>query len=644
MDRSVAWQGKRKVVYLKTSKKKHKEQGKTIQPDQVGKAPDISSDGQQSVIPRTFNVKYILLLLLPVVVLLYCPTAYNAEDSDIWWHLAMGRHYVTNLTMTVDHAIFSWTPVATDWIYNTWLGSTLLYLSFQALGGLGLWMIQWGVLIGVFLLIFLYARSVKVALTSKIIVLLLLCVLPIVPSIMLYKPELFSVFLFSAYLFTYFYGKTGNRNVFWLFPLLMILWVNLHGGFMFGLIFVSLIAVCETANYVLFKKNPLPSKQLVVLIVATGLTYLATLINPYGIGYLKSIYVNAISEQYAEYFSVITAYKPLWKFLFPGDMNVMYANHYFFKTGWCLIILAVLLTVMITKKYRSNRFLDPTIVIMNIFFFLWGMGTTRVSYIFPLVALFSIFFLISKEAKHGAPTMKTQLAYMLMFLCISGFAVHATLVFSDTYSWFGQKLDYSMPVDEVRFIKKWKIPGPIFNDYASGGYLLWALYPEQKVFIDSRFGPYWKEVVPDYFRATMKPSPELVKRLADKYGFKTAIIRIRGNYKYLIFAFLVNPEWKLIFFGKSAVVLVHYSVLRTLNQRLYTETNISPLRFEDVHDPAILYDLFMINVRIRKDMGQCIRNIFNSNVSNYFPSKEAILNEMDQYLSAWKEDGKNPFM
>lgn len=505
-------------------------------------------------------------------------------------------------------------------------------------------MIQWGVLIGVFLLIFLYARSVKVAITSKIIVLLLLCVLPIVPSIMLYKPELFSVFLFSAYLFTYFYGKISNRNVFWLFPFLMILWVNLHGGFMFGLIFVSLLTACETADYLLFKKNPLSQKQLVVLIVASGLTYLATLINPYGISYLKSIYIIALSAEYSKLFSVLVAYKSLWDFLLPDSMNVMYANHYIFKTGWCFIILAVLLIVMVKKMYQSHRFLDPTIVIMNIFFFLWGMITTRASYIFPLIAMFSIFSLISKEEKHKEPTTKDQLAYMLVFLCISGFATHATLVFSDTYSWFGQKLDYSMPVDEVEFIKKWNIPGPIFNDYVGGGYLLWALYPAQKVFIDPRFGPYWKEVVPDYFSATMKPSPELVKKLANKYGFKTAIIRMRGNQVDLILAFLRNPEWKLIFWGKSAVILVHNSVLPTLNKRLYTETNLKALRFEDVHDPAILYDLFRIYVRISKYQGQCIWNIFNNNVSNYSPSKKATLNEMDQYLSAWKEDGKNPFM
>ena len=31
------------------------------------------------------------------------------------------------------------------------------------------------------------------------------------------------------------------------------------------------------------------------------------------------------------------------------------------------------------------------------------------------------------------------------------------------------------------------------NTYLEGGYLLWALYPDYKVFIDPRYGPYQKK-------------------------------------------------------------------------------------------------------------------------------------------------------
>ncbi|MFN8606652.1 MAG: hypothetical protein U0931_03910 [Vulcanimicrobiota bacterium] len=60
-------------------------------------------------------------------------------------------------------------------------------------------------------------------------------------------------------------------------------------------------------------------------------------------------------------------------------------------------------------------------------------------------------------------------------------------------SWFGFGITYWNPVDEVEFLQKYH-PGlkNIINDYDSGGYLIWKLYPETKVLIDPRSFPYRK--------------------------------------------------------------------------------------------------------------------------------------------------------
>ncbi|MBN9417785.1 MAG: hypothetical protein J0I12_20215 [Candidatus Eremiobacteraeota bacterium] len=60
-------------------------------------------------------------------------------------------------------------------------------------------------------------------------------------------------------------------------------------------------------------------------------------------------------------------------------------------------------------------------------------------------------------------------------------------------SWFGFGITYWNPVDEVEFLKKYH-PGikNIINDYDSGGYLIWKLFPETKVLIDPRSFPYRK--------------------------------------------------------------------------------------------------------------------------------------------------------
>ena len=85
----------------------------------------------------------------------------------------------------------------------------------------------------------------------------------------------------------------------------------------------------------------------------------------------------------------------------------------------------------------------------------------------------------------------------------------------------------SVPEKEVAFIKGHKLPGPFFNDYLTGGYMIWNLYPEYKVFIDPRYGPYVNGVVGDWFELKSKLTPEELDRLTTKYGFKAALINLK---------------------------------------------------------------------------------------------------------------------
>ena len=51
------------------------------------------------------------------------------------------------------------------------------------------------------------------------------------------------------------------------------------------------------------------------------------------------------------------------------------------------------------------------------------------------------------------------------------------------------------PVKSVEYIEKEGIKGNIFNSYNWGGYLIWNMYPDQKVYIDGRCDMYGAEFV-----------------------------------------------------------------------------------------------------------------------------------------------------
>ena len=79
-------------------------------------------------------------------------------DYDLWWQMAHGKYYLTHHTLRMDLSMFSWTPTDPTWIYNTCLGSIVMYLFYNLMGGFGLWLLQWLVFGGVFVSFYLFLR------------------------------------------------------------------------------------------------------------------------------------------------------------------------------------------------------------------------------------------------------------------------------------------------------------------------------------------------------------------------------------------------------------------------------------------------------------------------------------------------------
>ena len=57
------------------------------------------------------------------------------------------------------------------------------------------------------------------------------------------------------------------------------------------------------------------------------------------------------------------------------------------------------------------------------------------------------------------------------------------------------------PVKACDFIRENRLPGPLFNTYYWGGFLIWYL-PEYPVAIDGRLDLYGDEITDRYFRVT----------------------------------------------------------------------------------------------------------------------------------------------
>jgi hypothetical protein len=76
------------------------------------------------------------------------------------------------------------------------------------------------------------------------------------------------------------------------------------------------------------------------------------------------------------------------------------------------------------------------------------------------------------------------------FLYLIILAIGVGLIFKEVPSLaryeFKADTVYAMPADAADFLSGLRINGNMFNEYGIGGYLIWRLYPDKKVFIDGR--------------------------------------------------------------------------------------------------------------------------------------------------------------
>lgn len=571
------------------------------------------------------SLKWLILLLLPVMVLLRYPV--EQFDYDMWWQMALGKYYLMHHTMTVDHSIFSWTPANPGWIYNTWLGSIIIYFIYHFCGGFGLWILQWLVFLSLFLFICSFFRVIRQPLDVTGITLIAALALTSANSCSYYKPELFSITLSCLLGVISLYVKITRRTfLLYLYPLIFVIWVNLHGGFIFGFCFLACFFFGELLNIIFFSRESfaLTITEFVHLGIACCLALAATLLNPYGFDYLLNIYHGLTSEAYDLNSTYIQAYVPLWTYF----KNIGNNDLIFFNMGvtfWIMIVMMSFQICLLLHEFITRRTVDFTGLIVNVATFWASMRATRTNYMFPLMFFFTFYYQLY-HMKIQRITAKATIFSLIVFVVLFFNTAYFTLRYGVDNKWFGSGLDSFAPVEEVAFLKKYHLEGEIFNDYLIGGYLLWDLYPEYKVFIDPRHVPYSRQVAPDYWDFVSKPATaEDIADFNRRYPFQTAMIHYREM--PLIFDFL-KAGWRLIYFEKNAAVLIHPSMFFRIPPDVQL-VDLGPMRFQDVKNPYVLLGVFTLYVNLNPQASLVIYDIYKRNVSDCYKPKTEHLKVME---------------
>ena len=120
--------------------------------------------------------------------------------------------------------------------------------------------------------------------------------------------------------------------------------------------------------------------------------------------------------------------------------------------------------------------------------------------------------------------------------------------------WFGFGISYQNPVEEADFLRTHLSAYRLGNDYSSGGYLLWALWPKMKIMIDPRQFPFKGWI--DRYGAFQ--SGRNIKGFVQDFPCEVWCVRYRS--RPVIEWFVRSPDWRIAFYGPSAVVFARKEV------------------------------------------------------------------------------------
>lgn len=503
------------------------------------------------VLPSFGSFLFLAALSVGVVVL-------GAEmfrgDGDAGRHIRLGLYMLqTGSIPRVDH--FSFTMAGQPFVPYEWLSEVLYALAYRLEGLAGV-----GLLAGLLLAAATYvpyATSRRLGVAGPLALLFGVLAFRLEALHLLPRPHLFTMLLAAvttAILLGW--SREGRSRHLRLLPLLMLFWVNLHGGFLVGFLLLGVFLVDAALDRLAAGRGEEPGRQgpgaeerraraggrLKELGLVTALCLAVTLLNPAGpaiwthtLGYLGSHYlVNHTQEYLSPDFHV-------------GGLQVFMAT----------LLLAFALGL--AGKARPTR-AEGMLVLLWTAASLYSARNVPIFAVaaLPVVARWTQATIDGYAAAgSGAPARARRLlegflgwmermsrvdarvARRPLFLAVgSALLVLWTLGPGRSRLVF-QPSDF--PVAAVRELKRDPPPGHVFNQFIWGGYLLFA-WPEQPVFIDGQTDFYGAELTREYSTA-VEGRPGW-SHVLDEHHVGWTLTRTDQPLNQLL---ALSPDWTMVY-------------------------------------------------------------------------------------------------
>jgi hypothetical protein len=414
------------------------------------------------------SVPDIAFLMIAPVYAIFGAVRLTQSDGDLAGHIRMGSWILSNHALPA-HSLASYTAATEALVAPAWLSEVVFALLFKA-GGLPLIAVVTGLLIGVthaLIALFLRNRGVD----PRVVVAAVIATLFLASSHWLARPHMFSI---TASVLTLILLERRGQGALPAFFILFLVWANLHGGWLYGLLLIAAYAMGELGEGLITPDREAAFSAARSHCLALAAAVAGTLVNPYFLGLHREVFAAvtsaSLSSSIDEYMSPNFHELASFPFLIA-------------------ILSSVALLALSGKRIQLSRL---CVILMSLFFALRAdrnialFGVTAVPLLilhaadsrnalrrpFPFLRQFARIDANARVGLWGGPV-----AAFLLLVGLARGSIGPVRLIADGFD------ARTFPVAAVRAAEKAGLDGHVFSPWTWGGYLMYA-WPGARIHVD----------------------------------------------------------------------------------------------------------------------------------------------------------------
>ena len=467
-------------------------------------------------VERVFSFQAMLASLLVVGV--FMVLRLMLVDPDLWWHIKVGEVILSTHHWPMTDP-YSFTVAGHPWLAYEWLGE-VLFATVSRIGGVQgldalLIVLGSAVILALYYLATLRSGNSKAGFVTASVLLILAT-----PSFSLRPQMLGYVFLILTIVCLELF-RQGKRGALWFLPVIMLLWENTHGSWIIGL---GAILVYWMSGLLDFHIGEIQSRQWSIeertrLSFTFLLCLLVLPITPYGTRIAVSPF----------------------EFAFSLPLNVAGIQEWQpmpFNLSGGKVFLALLLGFILVQVAFRIRW---SLAELSLFLFGTMMACLHLRFLLVFVPFFAP--LMGTIVAQWMPSYDRSKDKWVLNAGLMALVAAGLIYYFPSRPELERSVAHQFPVKGIAYLDQHPVPGPMFNTYGFGGYLVWSRGPKHKVFIDGRGDVYERGgVLSDYlYISGIKPGALAV---LDSYGVQSCFLEHDEALTTLLSA---SPKWQRVY-------------------------------------------------------------------------------------------------